>query len=715
MHVAQPSRKTTMSFKHGAVVFDLAAGKVSFGKLPPVAIPAGLQLEDGATLAFQLVGPNGELRSQTRTGILKASDKQPGVLRIAGMAKSASKFTADNGWQYSTCKFRAYIAPPGKNPIGDFPEWIKASASRQRSFWNRLAYLCREARRKCSPLATEEIISFVRETILPAIDNFNAELGRSKENMRHPASLKVELPGVDGLWSFVGELRKRIEKGRAVPAGLLEKVISFAEPHKPDYTPLNEFLRSLDAVAEREARILGLHSFEKRSTLKAFVAVLRRRKAVKNAWSEGWPQIKYADGPKFGDWGIHYSLNKAGVDSSLLETGRGIPGLSFGPAFRPEQTGHPNLKGVAAARALRPAHISIAAGGKDRWEFDFVVLQHYALPANSHVKEWKLLHQDGKLFLCLIVEVQRRMPSPGSLAAGLDIGWRRTEAGIRFGTLFEPAGETIKEMTIDLQNSSSDSQRRMAFRINLGPNRWDMRNMSRILPGWKAGDPILNSIEGRKRMSIQRSEALNAVKEQLQSECAECLPEWIKDAGRRGMIKLREELKDNLTAVRLLDAWLKRDEQLAELILNYSRRATARLVQGQVLVAHDVCRYLQSRGISRLVVERCFLAAVSQKQEGVNHPTLERSQKYRQIAASGRFVALLRNTAAKYAIALEEQDAINTTRICHHCGYRNPPAVREWLQCGQCGRMLQQDHNAAINLSRLGTDASRVHAARQPV
>jgi len=42
--------------------------------------------------------------------------------------------------------------------------------------------------------------------------------------------------------------------------------------------------------------------------------------------------------PRADDWGIYYYFNKAGVDSSLLESQRGIPGMTFGPALSPDQT-----------------------------------------------------------------------------------------------------------------------------------------------------------------------------------------------------------------------------------------------------------------------------------------------------------------------------------------------------------------------------------------
>lgn len=712
MHLSQTCLKATKSFTHGAILFDVAARTVRFGKLPQVAVPECVDLEEGATLLLRLVGPDGKLRNQTRSGILKANDRQPGILRIAGTAKTSSKFNAENGWRICTCKFRAYFSHPGMLLTEKIPEWVKESANRQRLFWNQLALLCREARRKCSPVAGEEVISFVRDTILPAIDAFNHQVGRFDQQLKHPAKLKVEMPGLDGIWSFVGELRRRIENGRPVPLGLLEKMVGFAQPHKADFTPLNEFLRTLDVIADREAEALGLREFEKRSTFNAFKATLRRRKSSHVAWSEGWPRIKCLDRSEATDWVIEYRCNKAGLESSLLESGMGIPGLSFGLPLPPALTNHPNLKGVAASRALREAHISISGDRKERWTFDFAVLQHYPLPARSHIKGWKLLYRGGELWLCLTLEVQRPLPNPGHLAAGLDIGWRRTETGIRFGTLYEPAQKTIKEMTIDLQKSPLDPKHRVAFQFDFGPNRWDKRNIARLFPDWKPGDPFPGAFEGRFRLSARRFEVLNQAKDHLRDCCGERLPMWINRTGWGGMIKLREELKDDLKTLDILNYWLTQNQQLTELSRMYSRRAAARLEYGHLQVAHDVCRYLQERGISRLVIERNFLASMSRNRKDDCHRSLRKAQKYRHFIAPAQFVDLLRDTAEKYAIAVEEYQAANTTRICHHCNYLNAGTLKEQFPCGKCGTVLHQDQNAAINLSRFAMDPSLASLAR---
>src|SRR5258705_11921852 len=92
------------------------------------------------------------------------------------------------------------------------------------------------------------------------------------------------------------------------------------------------------------------------------------------------------------------------------------------------------------------------------------------------------------------------------------------------------------------------------------------------------------------------------------------------------------------------------------------------------------------------------------------------SHKYRQLAATSRFVALLKNTAVKYGIAVDAHDAINTTRMCRYCNHLNAATEKETYSCENCNMVINQDQNAAINLSRFGEDpqlAERaLHAGR---
>jgi len=728
VHLAEASLKATKSFTHGGVVFDITAGTVTFGSLPPVGIPVGFSPVDGASLNFRLIGPDGEPRKQTRSGMLRSNEKFPGVFRISGKSKTESKFSAEDGWGMAVYKYRAYFTHTGMDLDGIIPEWLKGSIDRQKGLWNRLAWLCRDARRKCSPVPTEEIAAFVQSAILPTIDAFNNSLGISKRKIKHPKKLKTDSPGVDGLWSFVGLLRGLMEKGRPVPDGLLDQVVAFAEQFKADYTPLNEFLNDLNKIAERESKalpmpiegvpfevdhaVVKLRPYEVRPVINAFKSVIKRRKSVSASWSDGWPLLKYPDSPKADDWGLHYYFNKAGVATELLESPKGVPGLTFGQPLRPSSTGHTALHGLAAKRKMRQATISIPGYNNEAWELRFAVLQHRDLPLHSHVKEWKLIYNEGKLWLCLTVEMQTPKSLPGEVAAGLDIGWRRTESGIRFGTLYEPESKTIRELTIDLQKSPVDPKDRTAFRIDMGPTHKEKRHIAKLLPTWKPGDAIPNAMELRKSRGILRSSYKDTAKALLKTHLGEKLPGWFDKAGVTGLLRLGEEFKDDALVQSILADMKQKNEQLERPDPKFSARttqrltngATGRLEYGQLQVAHDVCRYLRQKGINRLITESTFLAKIAQEQDNEDPDSLKNSQKYRQFAAVGRFVEVLKRTAAKYGVTVDDMEAINTTRICSSCNALNPGTANELFVCLKCAAVHKQDDNAAINLSRFGTD-----------
>jgi hypothetical protein len=717
VHTVGISLKATKAFTHGSVTFDLTARTLGFGKALPVTVPENLTVEDGSVLHFQLVAPDGSLRKQVRTGVLRANKTAPNILRIAGMAKTASKFSSTDGWGIEIYKYRAYFTHTGLNTDTEIPEWLKQSIARQRAYWNRLAWLCRDARCKCSPVPAEEIAAFVRDSILPAIDSFNNSMVRAhtKENMRYPSKLKLEMPSLDAVWGFVGELRKRIGKNKAVPLGLMEKTIAFAEQFKADYTPLKEFIQDFDTIAAREAKNLNLCRYEIRPTIQAFKAALNRRKTLKSAWMEGWPAIKYTDSPRAADWGVYFYFNKAGVKSELLESGNGVPGLTFSSPLSPSKTGQPNMTSPRrTARALREAEISVVGINSERYVFRFGVLQHRPLPVDSHLKQWSLIYSDGALWLCLTVELQRPLAAHGIQAAGLDIGWRRRGDCIQFGTLYEPASETIRELIIDLQKNPANHEGRTPFNIDLGPCRWDKRNITKLFPNWKPGDVIPNTIETRAALAVRRSGYNDTAKMLLHKHLGDQIPAWVDKAGSRGLLKLKEEFRDDPVVHSIVDDYRKKSGALNSIVSMYIERYTERLKYGQIQIAHDVCRYLQSKGITRLIVETGFIAKIAKIHNNDDSESLKQSQKYRQFAAVGRFIAELNNIAVKYGIKVDKHDAINTTRICQYCNHLNPSMNKERYFCEKCGRKIRKGDNAAINLSRFGSDPELAEMALHP-
>ena len=709
VHASKANMKTIVSFMRGSITFNKETRQVVFGSLPPAELSDAIPLGDGLELGFQLVGPDGAVRPQVRTGTLKKAEGKE-IYKIAGQAKTAAKFSAEDGWVIEVFKYRAYFTHPGLITDPVLPEWLKASIKRQRDLWNRLAWLCREARRKCTPMPTEEIVAFVQETILPRIDAMNDKLGRSKLKMKHPAKLKVDMPGVDGLWNFVGQLRKRIEVEKPVPEGLLDEVVAFAKKYTPDYTPMNDFLNNLPAIARRESAERGLRPYEFETVVENFNSVLKSRKTRKLPWTDGWPLIKFDNDPRGKDWSLCYYFNKAGVKAEGLETGEGVPGLIFGAPRPTKQTGHPEMTGVASKRLLREATISVPSGDrKVIWSYRFGLLQHRPLPENSHIKQWELVYSDGKLWLCLTVEHQRPLPKAeeGSDSAGLDIGWRRTESGVRIGLLYEPHSRASEEITVDLLKSPGDPKDRgRNFRVDLGPTTWERQRMYRLVKEGEIVDSPAeqpNAFIMRSLVAARISYYKDDAKLRLRKLLGERVPAWFDKAGKKGIFKVAEEFKDNAEVQQIVADYRAKDAFLQETFVKLVEKAAGRLEYGYEQIAHEVCRFLVERRCMSLAIEKNFLSKVAKQTDPAlegDEYALKNSQKYRQFVAVGKFVSILKRIAPKYGIVVKSLSAENTTRLCTYCGHLNAATAKERYPCEKCERLIDQDLNAAMNLSQ---------------
>lgn len=655
VHLKENSLKATKSFTHGGIQFATQTQLISFGKLAPVPMPAGHLFSEGMTINFQLMSADG-VKRQTRSGVLSSDSKAPDTLRIAGKAKTERKFSAADGWVNVVYKYRAYSSHPPNE--GEFPEWLKDSVQRQNALWNRLAYLCREARRKCLPEMTRALHAFIQGTVFPEIDAYGAFLGKVGQ-IRHPAKLDCGEPKMSSLLTFATQLSARVRVGRGVPTGLLEKIMSFARTHKPDYAPIEYFVDNLTATAEAEAKLLGLKFWERKPVLDHFQRALKRRKTLRSSWSEAWPGMKHPDSPRSHDWGLHYYLGQAGIDSSDLVNGKGIPCLSFGPALPPAATGHHQMTGVASRRALRDAVISIPNKGGERWKFSFRVLQHRPLPPDSHLKEWKLIHKDGALWLCLVVEVQRRMPpqTQSSVLAELRLEWSPTEHGIRFGTMYESATQTSRDLTIAVQEPRGGVQEKVPFCVEFRSTRWEKRNMKMLVPDWNPGEAIPNVFAIRTALETRRDSHRNNVKKQLRAHLRGILPPEVQSAGSNGLQKFAKTHPEDTDIQEIFTTWEKEDHALGRLISMYRTRSTKRIEAGHAHIAHDICGYLEERGIHHILLETAA-PACSVRSKDQSHEAalpLHYSPKFNDIAAIGKFLLVLKGIAGKRGILVEDR------------------------------------------------------------
>jgi hypothetical protein len=190
-------------------------------------------------------------------------ESKDGQLFAPGISKTPSNNLKKDGWRTRVLKFRAYFTHPGfENALRttaqhiEFPKWLQDSINRQRRFRNRLVKLCLDARNACCPVDYEDFTRFVKETVLPAVDDFNNSLGRSKE-MISAKKLRAETPSIFLLTRFGAFLQHLENEGKQVPAGLAQQISAFTKDLKLDFTPIAEFQRNLGAIVRQERYLEG--------------------------------------------------------------------------------------------------------------------------------------------------------------------------------------------------------------------------------------------------------------------------------------------------------------------------------------------------------------------------------------------------------------------------------------------------------------------------
>src|ERR1039457_1902101 len=258
----------TKGFTHGRVSFDPLAKTVQCSRHPALSFPDFAEtVKKDAILSFGLLAPDGTERPQKRDVlILEGKD---GQLFAPGISKTPSNNSKEDGWRTRVLKFRAYFTHPGvETEHGttahhiEFPQWLQDSINRQRRFRNRLVKLCLDARNACCPVDYEDFARFVKETVLPTVDDFNNSLGRSKDKIS-AKKLRVETPSIFLLTRFEAFLQHLENDGKPVPAGLAQQISAFTKDLKLDFTPINLFQRNLDAIVRQERYLDDLSLVER--------------------------------------------------------------------------------------------------------------------------------------------------------------------------------------------------------------------------------------------------------------------------------------------------------------------------------------------------------------------------------------------------------------------------------------------------------------------
>lgn len=746
----------TKGFTHGRVSFDPEKETVQFSHHPPLPLPGFRKVvTEGAVLPFALAGPDGDLRKQRRDVCVQKN--RAGQLFAQGIAKTPSTRSREEGWRTRVFKFRAYFTHKGietepliaPNRVA-LPAWLEQSISRQRRFWNRLASLCADARYACRPVQHDEFLSFMNDTVLPAVDSFNNSLGRSRLRIRTD---KLRRPDVSvfALSRFGAFLNHLEEEGKPVPDGLAARILKFVNGVKLDYMPINEFQRNLNQImkeeryledaqrvafegedgkrvvrtvyrrltdpAEIEARRpeLELRDWEWKPTCAAFVSTLKRRKTLGLLFSEGWPKFRSADRSR---WSLHYYLN-GGAAAGLL-FGGGIRGLKIGAPVSLEATGSTMQPGSRdALRNMCPARISFRdALSRQQWEFRFAVLRHnHPFPATAQIKEWKLIYNEKGLWLCLVVEAQFAKPLTASGEVGaVHIGWRKEKEEIWPALVYDPAGqgcEAFHRVIVDETRSPEQTQQHTPFRVNMGCSKWGRRSILwisghpphlRVEPGTPDAIRVLDTWDGLELLQKWRDSRKNVFKSLLQSSL-DPAPPALEKAGLRTLHHLGGSFIDpNLS--RAYKAWAEEDRAIGDQITQLSARISGRLEKGYELVARDICRLFADHGVSTIAVQESLLSQVSRKrsrpsENGAADTILKNSQTSRQRVSPALLLQKVRNVAEQYGLAvLAVNNSFISRRHCDGdgCNHTNPASPNRLITCEKCGKVYDQDENAARNM-----------------
>lgn len=752
----------TKGFTHGRVNFDPGTQTIQFSHHPALPLPAfGDFVREGAVLPFTLLAPDGTERSQRRDIVVHKS--KDGLLYAPGISKTPANNSREDGWRIRVFKFRTYFTHPGietepQDETGRaiLPTWLEQSKKRQRRFWNRLVFLCMEARDACRPVEYDEFLSFLKETVLPAVDTFNNSLGRSKEKIR-TTKLRTENPSIFALTRFGAFLQYLEKDGKPVPEGLAEKIFAFAKGTKLDFTPINKFERNLTPIlkseryleeatvveeedeggamksrtvyrrltdpAEIEARRseLQLRDWEFKPVAAAFASALKRRKTVGCSFFEGWPQFSFED----EEWGIHYYLN-GGCDASQLASG-GVRGLRLSPAVPAEATGRQWQSGSRRGRReLCPAEISfrdMLSG--EQWGFRFALLRHeFPFPDGSHIKEWKLINNRDGLWLCLVVEGRFAKPALSGATGAVHIGWRKEKDEIWPAMIYDPTQTgraAFHRVTVDVGRCPEKTEQHTPFHIIMGPSRWGRRSKywisatrphQRVEPATSGAVQITDTWEGLEHLAAYRDDRKDRFKALLM-QSLDPAPSQLTLAGSRTLHQIGEALT-NPELQRAYRAWKAEDQEIGNLITTLSARISKRLENGHIQVAHDICKMFVAHGVATVVVQDSLLAKVARKKKGKKTATeaeqkaLENSQANRQHVAPGRLLMKLMSLAEEYGLTVVKVDNAFITRNCHAdgCNHTNPASASRLITCESCGKVYDQDENAARNM---------VHALVPPV
>jgi hypothetical protein len=749
-------------FTHGRVTFDSKAKTIQFSDSTPLALPEFDEIvAEGAVIPFGLMTEDGEAKTQRRDVVVWKNDV--GLLYMPGIPKTPSVRSEKDNWRTRVYKFRAYFTHPGvKTEAGPdahsavLPQWLKDSIERQRRYRNRLVMLCDEARYACRPVDYEAFMGFLRGTVLPAVDEFNEGCDRANPKSKIKADkLRRDTPSIFHLTRFGSFLQFLEKEGKPVPEGLAKLIFDFTSGLKIDFTPINNFHRNLSKIFEQErylesvsvvqemdeernvrerkiytrltdpkeikarAAELKLRDWEWKPVATGFETTLKNRKTRGMSFFEGWPRFSESGSDK---WGIHYYLNGAYDAANLLT--KGVRGLKLGPAVPPEKSGHNwGPDSLDRLKALHPAEILFHDQlSGEQYKFRFAVLRHeFPWPDGSVIKEWKLINERDGLWLCLVIQGKFAKPilTSGGLGA-VHIGWRKQGPEIQPALIYDSTAEgrsAFQRVIVDETLGPERTDDRTPFRINMGASKWGRSSLYWVKPKQQESDKcrrleahspdsarIQDTWYGLELLGQWRDGAKDRFKSLLLSKL-ESAPQGLQNVGVRTLHQIGAGLIEPELS-KAYKAWAEEDSLIHGLTARLSARVAARLKNGYIQVAHDICKHFVSRGITTIVIQNSPVAKASKKKRrkgnDAEQAILDRSQKNRQRVAPALLLQKLVNVAETYGLGIVRVDNADIARTHNdrdvECNHINPPSADRVILCEKCLKQYDQDENALRNM-----------------
>lgn len=312
----------------------------------------------------------------------------------------------------------------------------------------------------------------------------------------------------------------------------------------------------------------------------------------------------------------------------------------------------------------------------------FPIVMHRPLPPGAAVKWVYLIRRKrATAFVWQAVFVLSRdawpakQPKEAQGAAGMDVGWRKVEQGLRVATWTSDDGQkgaiVIPEERLELWREVERIQSDRDIHFNAAKMRLaTFLGGNAPLPEW------------------MRAEAATLTHWRSPRRLAGYVLRWRDD----------RQLGDE-AAFAALNGWRKRDKMAYQ----HQERLSLRNQRWRDQFYREALRD-QGAGHRILYVEKLRVSDMRRVQQAEEDPNGV-IVRYRNIAAIGRLLALAVEHFESNAVKV---DAALTTITHAGCGHVNRGIDKrpQWLTCEWCDVAFDQDENAAANLLALGLAAN---------